>query len=227
MARTVNERTHTAKRNDILAAAQRLIYTRGYVQMTIQDILDDLQISKGAFYHYFDSKRALLEALIVHLQDERAQNLLPVVRDPNLPALEKLRRFFTEIVRWRTERKDFLLALLRIWHADDNAIVRQKVRATMLKQLPALLAEIIRQGVREGTVATPYPEQMASVVVLLRMGLSEALAELLLDFDPQINDIALLASTIAAYTDAIERVLRIPEGCLKVSDAEVLNAWFD
>ncbi len=47
-------------RNEILDVAQRLIYTRGYEQMTIQDILDDLGISKGAFHHYSGSRQALL-----------------------------------------------------------------------------------------------------------------------------------------------------------------------
>ena len=64
MARIVKEEEYVEKRNEILAVAQRLVYTKGYEQMTIQDMLDELQISKGAFYHYFGSKQALLEALI-------------------------------------------------------------------------------------------------------------------------------------------------------------------
>ncbi len=54
MARIVKE--YSVRRNEILDAARQLVYTKGYEQMTIQDILDYLQISKGAFYHYFDSK---------------------------------------------------------------------------------------------------------------------------------------------------------------------------
>jgi AcrR family transcriptional regulator len=61
MARIIKEHERSVKRNEIIDAAQRFIYTKGYEQMTIQDILDELQISKGAFYHYFDSKGALLE----------------------------------------------------------------------------------------------------------------------------------------------------------------------
>ena len=61
MARSVNEKEYAVKRNEILDVAQRFVYTRGYEQMSIQDILDELHISKGAFYHYFDSKQALLE----------------------------------------------------------------------------------------------------------------------------------------------------------------------
>ena len=48
MARIVKEEAYTGKRNVILDVAQRLIYTKGYEQMTIQDILAELQISKGA-----------------------------------------------------------------------------------------------------------------------------------------------------------------------------------
>src|SRR5262245_58568880 len=55
MARVVKE--HAVRRGEILDVAQRLVYTSGYEQMTIQDMLDELQISKGAFYHYFSSKQ--------------------------------------------------------------------------------------------------------------------------------------------------------------------------
>jgi AcrR family transcriptional regulator len=60
MARIVKEEEYLARRNEILDASLRLVYSKGYDKMTIQDILDQLHISKGAFYHYFDSKVAVL-----------------------------------------------------------------------------------------------------------------------------------------------------------------------
>src|SRR5215207_8473593 len=90
MARTVNKEEYTAKRNQILDAAQRLIFTKGYERMTLQDILAELQISSGAFYHYFDSKPAVLEAFIERIREAAEQPLLPIVQDPHLSALEKL-----------------------------------------------------------------------------------------------------------------------------------------
>src|SRR5665647_2543286 len=68
MARVIKE--HAVRRGEILDVAQRLVYSKGYEQMTVQDILDGLQISKGAFYHYFGSKPALLEALIERMLGE-------------------------------------------------------------------------------------------------------------------------------------------------------------
>src|SRR6476620_9832327 len=128
MARSVNEKEYALKRNQILDVTQRLVYTKGYEQMAIQDILGELRISKGAFYHYFDSKQALLEALIERMQQEAEQLIVPIMQDPHLRTLEKLQRFFDTAARWKTARKTYILGLLRVWYADDNAIVRQKVQ---------------------------------------------------------------------------------------------------
>src|SRR5215471_7288362 len=165
MARIVKE--HTVRRNEILDVAQRLVYTKGYEQMTIQDILDGLQISKGAFYHYFDSKQALLEAILERMQEEAEQMLIPMVQDPHLPALDKLQRFFATLNRYKTTQKAFFLELLRVWYADDNAIVRQKARASAVKWVTPWLSVIIRQGIQEGVLTTPYPEQVGEVILSL------------------------------------------------------------
>src|SRR5438874_4987898 len=109
MARIVKEQEYALRRNAILDVAQRLVVTRGYEQMSIQDVLDDLQISKGAFYHYFGSKQALLEALVEHLLDEGEQLLIDITHDPTLSALEKLQHFFVQLAQWKTTQKETFL----------------------------------------------------------------------------------------------------------------------
>ena len=89
MVRTVNAQGPALKRSEILDVARRLVYTKGYEQMAIQDILDALRMSKGAFYHYFNSKQDLLEALI-----HQMERFYPILQDPQLPVLERLQRFF-------------------------------------------------------------------------------------------------------------------------------------
>lgn len=49
------------RKESILKTAERLFFEKGYEETSIQDILDALSISKGGFYHYFESKIALLE----------------------------------------------------------------------------------------------------------------------------------------------------------------------
>lgn len=223
MARIVKE--HTVRRNEILDVSRRLMYTKGYEQMTIQDILDDLQISKGAFYHYFDSKQALLEAVIERMQEEVKQLLLPIVHESDVPALAKLARFFPMLARWKTARKSFILSLLRILYADDNAIFRQKARATAVKQVTPLLTEVIRQGIQEGVLSTPYPDHIGEVVISLVLDLGDAFASLLLSSESNPGALQSMESTVAAYSDALERVLGAPKGSLPLVDAETLKEW--
>ena len=225
MARTVKKQEHAMRRNEILDVAQRLVYTKGYEQMTIQDILDDLKISKGAFYHYFDSKGALLEALIERTLEEVERILMPIVDDPHLPALEKLRRFFATAGRWKTAQKPFLLALLRVWYTDDNAIVRQKQQAMGIKRIAPLLTAVIRQGVAEGVFTTAYPDQAGGVIQSLFRSLGDSWAEVLLADEPKQDAWQRIKHTIAAYTDALERVLGAPAGSLQLLDEETLKVW--
>jgi TetR/AcrR family transcriptional repressor of nem operon len=225
MGRIVKE--PAVRRNEILDAAGRLVATKGYEQMAIQDILDELQISKGAFYHYFDSKLALLSAVIERLQAGMEQSLLSLVHDPALGALDKLQQFFATLFRWKTAQKGVFLLLLRAWYTDDNAIVRQKVQATTFRQLTPPLETIIQQGIQEGALAIPSAEGMGRVTLTLAQDLSDLLAWWLLSDEPQQEIQKPMAHTIAIYSRAVERVLGASSDSLQIFDMHMLGEWAD
>ena len=226
MARVVKEHEYAVKRQEIIEAAQRQVYTKGYDQMSIQDILDDLQISKGAFYHYFDSKGDLLEALIDRMRADVEPIILPIINNDSLPTLEKLHHFFDVVGRWKTARKDYLLSLLRVWYADENALVRQKSTASVLKWFAPLLARVIREGAQEGVLATPFPDQAAEIVISLMQSLGETFKELLFGEAAPEEKMQRATAIVAAYNDAMERVLGAAPGSLNLIDADTLNEWF-
>ena len=224
MVRTTKE--PTVRRNEILDAAQRLLYRKGYEQMTIQDILDDTHISRGAFYHYFDSKQALLEGLIERTGEEGMQVIRPILTDPKLNALQKLQIYFDSAMRWKTTQKAMLIPILRVWYSDDNALLRQKELAAGKKIMLPLLTDVLRQGITEGLLATPHPEQMTEVLVSLILGLSDALGELILAGQAGSVDLVRVEATVEAYTYSIERALGAAPSSLKLIDTETLKQWF-
>lgn len=57
-------RNGVATREKILNAAQGLILARGYVGMTVERVLDEVGITKGAFFHHFKTKDDLARALL-------------------------------------------------------------------------------------------------------------------------------------------------------------------
>ncbi|MFN8495037.1 MAG: TetR/AcrR family transcriptional regulator [Caldilineaceae bacterium] len=228
--RTSKERIvkeYTVRRTEILDAAQRLVQIKGYEQMTIQDILDELKISKGAFYHYFSAKQDLLEALIERFQVQAEQIVVAIVQEPHRPALEKLVRLFTTLSRWKTTQKEFFLALLRVWYADDNALIRHKTRLATVKLVTPYLQIIIEQGLQEGVLTTAYPAQVGAVVLGLLNDLGDAVVPHFLTLDQTPDPLAAIEQTIVVYTDAIERVLGAPPGSLPLIDAQVLRLWVD
>src|SRR5258707_137754 len=182
MARTVKPEAVAAKRREILDAAQRLVFTKGYEQMSIQDILDEVQISSGAFHHYFVSRGALLEAFVERIKQETEKPLLPIIHDPKLSAIEKLQGFFDTLDRLRTVHKAEVVKLGRVWYTDDNAPVRLKVDEAIRSQRLPLLTEIVRQGVREGSFTTTYPDKAGEVLLSLLQGMGDTHAKLLFSF---------------------------------------------
>lgn len=225
MPRVVKEEDYAARRNEILDVARKLVYTRGYEQMSIQNILDALKISKGAFYHYFDSKQSLLDGLIERMLDDAEQVLRPIVDAKDLSAIEKMRRYFDTAGRWKVAQKKFMLDLFRVWRADANAIMRQKQEAASIKRIAPMLTEIIRQGIDEGVFSTKYPEQFGNIFVGLSHGFEDKFVELLLTDHPPPDAVQQLEALIGAYSDSVERILGAPSGSLPLGNIATMKEW--
>lgn len=58
----------------IVKAAWDLFYKQGYDDTTVEEIVDESGTSKGSFYHYFESKDAILGSL-AYLFDEKYEEL--------------------------------------------------------------------------------------------------------------------------------------------------------
>ena len=222
MARTVNVVEQAARRDAILDAAQRLILSNGYERLTVQDILEDLQISKGAFYHYFDSKPAVVEALTQRLVDDAERALARIAEDPELGAVEKLQLFFGEIVRWKSERQNLMVAMLPVWYAPDNLGFRLLVDRATAKRLAPLLSVIVRQGVDERQFATGYPEQAGAIIVAVVHALQDSMAHQLLTGATNVKE---MVASHGAHIEAIERYLGVPAGTLYRADARAVKSW--
>ena len=225
MSRSVKVNEYTEKRNAILDVAQQYIATKGYEQMTTQDILEALQISRGAFYHYFESKQALLIALVERIAGQAEQLVQPIVSDRKMSAQDKLIRFFAVLDQFKRENLNLVLAFLRVWYADENALFRHKLYLARIKWLSPLLSQIIREGVAEGMFTNAYPDQGARMIIALLEDLGYATVELLLVEDGKPIDITRMAQIIEATMDAMERVLGTKPGCLLQFWNEDLLQW--
>ena len=226
MARTRDPEAHAARRDAIVDAGSLLIQSKGYEQLSVQEILGSVGASKGAFYHYFDSKADLLEAVVEQMTEAATTSLMPVVDDPDLTALEKLDGVFTGIARWKGDRTELLMAVMDGWLTDDNAIVREKFRQSVALRLTPVLARIVAQGQTEGTFRAGSAEDMARVLVTLIQGANEVAIELYYARVAKTISLEAVEQRFAAYTDAYERILGLPAGSFPTPDRATLLQWF-
>jgi TetR/AcrR family transcriptional repressor of nem operon len=156
---------------------------------------------------------------------EEAEQVLRPILEADLPAVEKLRRYFEIGARWKTDRKSFMIDLLRVWYTDSNALVRQKQEAAAIKCIAPMLSEIIRQGIAERVFTTAYPDQIGSMVWGLAQGITDNVAELLLTEEPQPGALDRMEAIVGAYSDALERILGAPVGSLPLADVDLIKEW--
>lgn len=230
MARTVKPEEYASKRNEILDVALRMMVTRGFGQVIIQDILKEIKISSGAFHHYFESRDALLEAIILRLLEGSEKQLLPAIQDPNLSAIQKLQGFFGTLDQMRIAHKADVVRLEKIWYGDENALVRQRMNEAVIEQRAPLLNEIVRQGIREGVFMVVYPDLSGEIILALLQGMGDTHAKLLISVtyasEDCLSEIAEnIVKTHAAYMDAVEHVLGAPANCLYRADMQAAMVW--
>ena len=216
MARHVKPDEYAARRREILDSALRLMHQKGYDRMTIQDVLVDLQMSKGALYHYFDSKQALLEGMVEEIAESGSTALRAVVDNPELGAIDKLHAYFKMSTAWKTEHLAEVTMTMRLWRHENNALLRQKLSQESMRTSTPALVSIITQGCREGVFDTTHPREAAIIIAGMGLHLADAIIDAIEadGTEPLDASGSRAGSVVAAYTDAFERILGAPSGSL-------------
>ncbi len=147
----------------ILDAAQRLFLEKGYEATTIQDIVDELGgLTKGAIYHHFKSKEEIMDAVGDRMFF--ANDPFKAVRGrDDLSGLEKLR----EAVRLHqgdAERTRMTIqAIPIVW---EPRLLVEMIESNRRILTPCYL-ELLQEGIRDGSIHTQYPREIAELLPLL------------------------------------------------------------
>lgn len=83
-------------RDALIRCGVALLTARSFAATSIGEVLAQLHVPKGSFYHYFDSKEAFGCAVIEHYSRYFANKLDRLLLDTSLPPLARIRRFIDE-----------------------------------------------------------------------------------------------------------------------------------
>jgi TetR/AcrR family transcriptional regulator, transcriptional repressor for nem operon len=89
---------NTSTRDRLIDSARFLFWERGYAGTSMAELLAHAEVNSGSFYHFFDSKEALLRAVL----EQYAALLRPMVVDPAFASTPRpLERIFAILAGYR------------------------------------------------------------------------------------------------------------------------------
>ncbi|WOV83020.1 TetR/AcrR family transcriptional regulator [Sporosarcina jeotgali] len=122
------------KQKEIIESAIKLFAENGFTNTSIQEIVNDCGISKGAFYNYFPSKEALHIAIFEYYF-EQMRTRTHEIDNEQLPPREKLTKLLSVPFEQLTQQKDFFMVYMREQSFSINKELRQVMEKTQFEML--------------------------------------------------------------------------------------------
>lgn len=129
------------RKRRVLLSAQKLFIEKGFHATSIQDILDESNISKGTFYNYFASKNECLIAILESAQNDTIVRRAKLQENHSITDKHVLEKQIS--VPFEVTRKQNLLPLFEaIRHSDDEEL-RQFVKRYHFQEMKWLASRLV------------------------------------------------------------------------------------
>lgn len=152
-------------KNLIIETSMKLFMEKGYDHTSIQDIIENLGgLSKGAIYHHFKSKEEIMWAVADHIYIDSDKRMMEICDREDLTGREKLARLFHASL--------FSPALDDLCNVAPDLLKNSQflaiyIREVVQKEAPAFVRKILEEGIRDGSIQTDYPRELAEVMMLM------------------------------------------------------------
>ena len=150
-------------KQEILNAAFRLFREKGWDNVNIEDIVKEVGVTRGAFYHYFKSR----EDLIIAVVDKMFYDNNPfeiASKEAGLNALEKLRLALKLDFAKNIENDGMIDELFK---AFDNPVIFKSQFLSQLNTISPYIEKLLLEGNEDGSLSVKYPKQTAQILAIL------------------------------------------------------------
>ena len=148
----------------ILDTASRLFFQKGYDRTTLQDIIDATKLSKGAIYHHFASKEAIIIAVVDRVGEAQSAMLAEVRDRKGLTGAEKLREMFRTSLRMSFQGKILYMLPFII---ENPKFMTLQMQSILGEASPDYVLPVLREGIADGSIQADHPEELSEVLLIL------------------------------------------------------------
>ena len=210
------------RRDEILATAWRLFSERGYEKTSVQDILDEIGFSKGGFYHHFDSKLELLEAICENAAETSAEKAKQAAEAEGTP-MQRLSRMLEQAAFWHDRDENQVAMLIGVAYREDSALMRERMKVRQLQSLVPVFSDVMAEGCRTGEIYSENTDQSAEMILRLYQQLIDELSFLMREDQTREEILSRAVTKLRSYRQAMERILIAPIGSLEMTDTDSLK----
>ncbi|WP_425398975.1 TetR/AcrR family transcriptional regulator [Aeoliella sp.] len=146
--------TTTDTKQRIIEAAAHAMIEKSYNGVGLSEILNEAQVPKGSFYHFFKSKEHLGIAVVEKAAADKCHRLREHFSNRKLTPLARLRGVFEEV---RTDvlegnvRSECVLCKLALEQAALSDLMRVAIHSAF-DQFKALTSQVLREAQAEGEI---------------------------------------------------------------------------
>lgn len=148
----------------ILETATRLFSEKGFENVKVEDVVTEVGVTRGAFYHYFKSREELIASVLNKSFNDNNPFAL-ANRQEGLNALEKLRFVLKLDLRPRLEMSDSLRTEMQ--KMADNPVVFKNEMLSEVNVVAPYIERLLLEGNEDGSFSVKYTKQVSQIISLL------------------------------------------------------------
>tara|TARA_Y100000590_G_C15726905_1_gene1015560 strand:+ start:2104 stop:2700 length:597 start_codon:yes stop_codon:yes gene_type:complete len=145
----MNQLLKDQRKEQILSAALNVISKKGYDQSRMDDIVTKSNLSKGAIYWYYKSKKEIYLSLIDHWVSEYSSGVFEEIENIESPS-EKLKKLFHFFLTQFKNNPVTFKVLVEFWRMASLDISFNKKLQTVYQDFQDYLINIIDLGIKKG-----------------------------------------------------------------------------
>jgi len=151
-------------KQQILETAMSMFAEKGLENVNIEDVVKEVGVTRGAFYHYFKSREELI-ASVMYKSFEYDNPYLLAEKQKGLNALEKLR--FVAKLGLRSHRDMTDSMRVQMKKLASNPVVFKNEMLFQVNVMSTYIEKLLIAGNNDGSMSVIFPKQASQTLALL------------------------------------------------------------
>lgn len=151
-------------KQDILETAMRLFAEKGLENVKVEDVVKEVGVTRGAFYHYFKSREELI-AGVMYKSFECDNPYLLADKQKGLNALEKLRFAAKLSLHSHLDTSESMRVQMKELASDP--IVFKNEMIFQVTVMATYMEKLLIEGNKDGSMNVVFPKQASQTIAFL------------------------------------------------------------